>query len=140
SHWIRAVITVVALVAAYVLISIVPSVAEMLPTIIVLTVVFAIAFAVLNVIGPLVIRVQVRRLLRRVLRADQRLSSRPVREARKAAWRQVSGIARGSFIAVFAATAVALLDVKGNGSQEDRQLALDIRTGVTITLVAAFLM
>lgn len=140
SHWIRAVITVVALVAAYALISLVPSAAEMLPTIIVLAVVFAIAFAVLNLIGPWVIRVQARRRLRRAHRADQLLSARTVLESPKAAWRQVSGIAMASFIAVFAGTAVALLDVMGTGSSTDLQLAVDIRTGVTITLVASFLM
>ncbi|MFB8387778.1 FtsX-like permease family protein [Microbacterium sp. NPDC055910] len=140
SHWIRAVITVVALVVAYVLISAVPSAAEMLPTIIVLSAVFAIAFAVLNVIGPWAIRLQARRRLRRATRADQLLSARTVLEAPKAAWRQVGGIAMASFIAVFAGTGVALLDVMGNGSIEDIQLAVDIRTGVVITLVASFLM
>jgi hypothetical protein len=140
AHWFRAVITVAALVAAFTLISLVPSAAEMLPTIIVLTVVFAIAFAVLNVIGPWVIRVQARLRLRRAKRPEQLLSARTVLESPKAAWRQVSGVAMASFIAVFAGTAVALLEVMGTGSVEDVQLAVDIRTGLIITLVATFLM
>ncbi|KAA9132320.1 FtsX-like permease family protein [Microbacterium caowuchunii] len=140
AHWFRAVITVAALVAAFALISLVPSAAEMLPTIIVLTVVFAIAFAVLNVIGPWVIRVQARLRLRRAKRPEQLLSARTVLESPKAAWRQVSGVAMASFIAVFAGTAVALLEVMGTGSVEDVQLAVDIRTGLIITLVATFLM
>ncbi len=139
-HWMRAVITVVALVAAFVLISLVPSAASMLPTIIVLTAVFAIAFAVLNVIGPWVLGIQARRRLRRADRPDQLLSARTVLESPKAAWRQVSGIAMASFIAVFAGSAVAALEVMGAGSREDIQLAADIRTGVIITLVASFLM
>ncbi|QEW00928.1 FtsX-like permease family protein [Microbacterium caowuchunii] len=140
AHWFRAVITVAALVAAFALISLVPSAAEMLPTIIVLTVVFAIAFAVLNVIGPWVIRVQARLRLRRAKGPEQLLSARTVLESPKAAWRQVSGVAMASFIAVFAGTAVALLEVMGTGSVEDVQLAVDIRTGLIITLVATFLM
>jgi hypothetical protein len=140
SHWMRAVVTLVALVVAYALISIVPSAAEMLPTIIVLTAVFAIAFAVLNLIGPWAIRVHAGLRLRRARRADQLLSARSVLESPKAVWRQVSGIAMAGFIAVFAGTAVALLDVSGTGSTEDVQLAVDIRTGMTIILVATFLM
>ncbi|TFV85163.1 FtsX-like permease family protein [Microbacterium sp. dk485] len=139
-HWMRAVITVAALVAAFVLISLVPSAASMLPTIIVLTAVFAIAFAVLNVIGPWVLGIQARRRLRRADRPDQLLSARTVLESPKAAWRQVSGIAMASFIAVFAGSAVAALEIMGSGSREDIQLAADIRTGVIITLVASFLM
>lgn len=140
AHWIRAVIAVAALAAAFALISGVPSVADMLPTIVVLTAVFAIAFAVLNVIGPWAVGVQGRRRLRRATRPDQLLSARTVLESPKAAWRQVSGIAMASFIAVFAGTGVALIDVMGSGTVEDIQLAADIRTGVTITLVASFLM
>ncbi|MGV9192767.1 FtsX-like permease family protein [Microbacterium sp. MC2] len=140
SHWIRAVIAVGVLCVAFALISLVPAAADMLPTIIVLTGAFAIAFAVLNVIGPWVLRLQARLRLRRARRADQLLSARTVLEAPKAAWRQVSGIAMASFIAVFAGTAVALLDVMGTGNQADLQLAVDIRTGVIVTLVASFLM
>jgi hypothetical protein len=139
-HWIRAVITVIALGAAFGLISVVPGAASVLPTIVVLSVVFAIAFAVLNVIGPWAIGLQARRRLRRAQRADQLLAARTGLESPKAAWRQVSGIAMASFIAVFAGAAVAALEVMGGGSIEDVMLASDIRTGVTIVLVASFLM
>lgn len=140
SHWVRAVIGVGALGAAFALISFVPSVADMLLTIVVLAGVFAVAFAVLNVIGPWVIGVQARWRLKRSKRAEQLLSARMVLDAPKAAWRQVSGVAMASFIAVFAGTAVALLDAMGTGTLEDIQLAADIRTGLTITLIASFLM
>lgn len=140
AHWVRAVITIVAILVAFVLISVIPNATEALPTIIVLTIVFAIAFAVLNVVGPWALGIQARRRMRRAQRADQLLASRTVLESPKAAWRQVSGIAMASFIAVFAGSAVAALEVMGSGSAEDNQLAVDIRTGVTITLVATFLM
>jgi len=140
SHWIRAVITVLALVIAFAVISVFPSTSDMLPTIVILTAMFAVAFAALNVIGPWAIRLHARLRLRRANRADQLLSTRTVLEDPKAAWRQVSGIAMASFIAVFAGTAVSLLDVMGTGSTADIQLAADIRTGMTITLVASFLM
>lgn len=140
AHWMRAVVTVIALVAAFVLISVVPHATGMLPTIVVLTIVFAVAFGVLDVVGPWVLGVQARRQLRRANQPHHLLSARTVLESPKAAWRQVSGIAMTSFIAVFAGTAVAALEVMGTGATEDVQLAADIRTGVTITLVASFLM
>lgn len=140
AHWMRAVIGVGVLVAAFALITVFPSMADMLPTILVLTGVFAAAFAVLDVIGPWVIGVQARRRLKRANRPDQLLSARLVLDAPKAAWRQVSGVAMASFIAVFAGTAVALLDTMGTGSPADTQLAVDIRTGLIITLTASFLM
>lgn len=139
-HWIRAVLAVLALVAALILISVIPDAAEALPTIIVLSIAFAVAFAVLNVIGPWALGVQARRGLRRADRPAHLLAARTVLESPKAAWRQVSGIAMASFIAVFAGSAVAALEVMGNGSDVDLALAADIRTGVTITLIASFLM
>jgi hypothetical protein len=87
-----------------------------------------------------VLRLQARWRLRRASRAHQLLSARSVLDSPKAAWRQVSGIAMAGFIAVFAGTAVALLEVSGTGSAADVQLAVDIRTGMTITLVTTFLM
>ncbi len=140
AHWMRAVIAVAVLAIAFALIVAVPDAAGMLTTIVVLTGAFAAAFAVLNVLGPWVLRVQARIRLRLAKRPDQLLSARTVLDAPKAAWRQVSGIAMTSFIAVFAGTAVALLDVMGTGSTADLQLAVDIRTGLIITLVASFLM
>lgn len=140
AHWIRAVIAGIALIAAFVVISVVPDAAGMLPTIIVLTVAFAIAFAVLNVIGPWALRLQARWGLRRADGPEQLLAARTVLESPKAAWRQISGIAMASFIAVFAGSAVAALQVMGTGSPEDLALAADIRTGVTIILIASFVM
>ncbi|MGM1030141.1 MAG: FtsX-like permease family protein [Actinomycetota bacterium] len=139
-HWIRGVLAVLAMVVAFALISVIPDSAEALPTIIVLSAAFAVAFAVLNLIGPWAIGVQARRALRRADLPAQLLSARTVLESPKAAWRQVSGIAMASFIAVFAGSAAATLEVMGNGSAVDLALAADIRTGVTITLVASFLM
>lgn len=139
-HWSRAVIAVAVIAAAFVLISVFPSMSDMLPTIIVLSGMFALAFAVLNVVGPWVLGIQARRRLKRAKRADQLLSARLVLESPKTAWRQVSGIAMASFMAVFAGSAVAMLEVMGSGTTEDTQLAVDIRTGLIITLTATFLM
>ncbi len=139
-HWVRGVIAIVVIAVAFALISVFPSMSDMMPTIIVLSAMFAIGFSILNVVGPWVLGIQGRRRLKRAQRADQLLSARLVLESPKAAWRQVSAIAMASFMAVFAGSAVALLDVMGTGSEEDTQLAVDIRTGLIITLVSTFLM
>jgi hypothetical protein len=73
---------------------------------------------------------------------ERLLAARSILESPKAAWRQVSGVAMTSFVAVVAGTGVALMDAAG-GAELDRESAIlidDIRTGVIITLVASFLM
>lgn len=139
-HWIRVVITAVVLLAAVLLIRFVPAVAGMLPTIIVLSVVFGAGFAVLNVIGPWALSLQAKRRVRRAVRADQLISARIVLDSPKAAWRQVSGVAMTSFMAVFAGTGVSVLNMMSTGDSGAVELLADIQTGVIITLVASFLM
>src|SRR5690606_14334611 len=59
----------------------------------------------------------------------------------KAAWRQVSGVAMASFMAVFAGTGVAMVDtMSAPGAGVEAYLGADIRTGLIITLVASFVM
>lgn len=65
-----------------------------------------------------------------------------VLDSPKAAWRQVNGIAMASFMAVFAGTGVSLINAIGGeaAAASDVALAVDMRTGLIITLVASFLM
>lgn len=142
AHWFRAVIGVSVIALVFVLVKVFPSIAELATTIVVLAVLFAIALAVLNVLGPWVLKVSASRQLRRAERADRLLAARLVLESPQAAWRQVSGIAMASFMAVFAGTGVSLMDVMRGGemSAADVALVTDIRTGLIITVVASFLM
>lgn len=141
-HWFRAIIGISVLALVFVIVKVFPSVAGLAVTITVLAGLFAVALAVLNVIGPWVLKVSASRQLRRAERADRLLAARLVLDSPKAAWRQVSGIAMASFMAVFAGTGVALMNVMNSGeaTDADAALAVDMRTGLVITLVASFVM
>lgn len=141
-HWFRAIIGISVIAIVFTLVKIFPSIAGFTTTIVVLAVLFAVALAILNVIGPWVLKVTASRQLRRAERADRLLAARMVLDSPKAAWRQVSGIAMASFMAVFAGTGVSLMNVMGSEALDgaDAALAVDMRTGLLITLVASFLM
>lgn len=141
-HWIRAVIAAGAVAIAFVLIKVFPSVGSLVATIAVLAGVFGAVLAVLNVVGPWVLKVSASRQLRRAEQPERLLAARIVLDSPKTAWRQVGGIAMASFMAVFAGTGVALLDVMGGegATASDIALADDIRTGLVITLIGSFLM
>ncbi|WP_238146593.1 FtsX-like permease family protein [Ornithinimicrobium murale] len=105
---------------------------------------FGLTMAVLNLVGPwllgVVARVQVRRATGRHA-AERLLAARTVLDSPKAAWRQVSGVALTSFIAVFAGVGLAVTDAmagSGASSQEDALLLADLRTGIALTLLISF--
>ena len=140
-HWLRAVLAVVFVAVAFAFISVFPRTADIVVTIVVLAAVFAGALAVLNLIGPWALKVHAKQRLRRADRPAKLLAARTVLDSPKAAWRQISGVAMASFIAVFAGTGVAVMSkAEGSESAENIMLAADIRTGLIITLVASFLM
>jgi hypothetical protein len=140
-HWMRAVVAGAVIVAAFATMQLFPGTAGLMITIVVLAGMFAAALAVLNLIGPWALKVRANRTLRRAETASRLLSARLVLESPKAAWRQVSGVAMASFIAVFAGTGVALVDSMGAPETgAEAYLGTDIRTGLIITLIASFLM
>lgn len=141
-HWIRAVLAAGAVAVAFVLIKVFPSIGGLVTTIVVLAGLFAAVLAVLNLVGPWVLKVSASRQLRRAEKPERLLAARIVLDDPKAAWRQVGGIAMASFMAVFAGTGVALLNVMSasDTSAADAALAADIRTGLVITLIGSFLM
>ncbi|MFE6994947.1 FtsX-like permease family protein [Microbacterium sp. NPDC057659] len=138
----RAVIVAVAVAAAFVAIKVLPSIAGALFVTVGIAAVFAVVLGLLNLIGPWVLGVRARRQLRRAETPERMLAARMVLDAPKAAWRQVSGIAMASFMAVFAGTGVALMDVMSTGDvrAEDLALVTDMRTGLVITLIGSFIM
>lgn len=140
-HWIRAVLAVVVIAGAFALVQVFPGTTGLVVTIVVIAGMFAAALAVLNLIGPWALKVQARRSLKRAEHPARLLAARLVLDSPKAAWRQVSGIAMASFMAVFAGTGVALMStMSATDAPENVMLADDIRTGLIITLVASFLM
>ncbi|TPW76903.1 FtsX-like permease family protein [Schumannella sp. 10F1B-5-1] len=103
---------------------------------------FAGALALMNLVGPWLIAVVARRRVRSASTPERLLAARVILESPKAAWRQVSASATAAFVAVFAGTGAALLNLMNAGDLRDQDalLALDIRTGVIVTVVGTFLM
>ncbi|MEV7649793.1 permease [Arthrobacter sp. NPDC089319] len=102
---------------------------------------FAAGLAVLNLVGPWAVAVMGRRQLRKAATAEKLLAARSILEFPKAAWRQVSGLAMTSFVAVFGGTGVAMTDgAPGPVSGPEQFLSGDIRTGILITIVVSFVM
>lgn len=97
---------------------------------------FAGTLAILNLIGPWFLGLRARAQARRAKDAVALLAARRVTEDPRAAWRQVSGVAMASFVALFAGSGVALLS--GVTPQDGDLLFDDMRTGVLITVIGSF--
>lgn len=102
--------------------------------------------AVLNLLGPFLLRVRARLALRRGGTGQRGvarlLAARTVLDDPRSAWRQVSGVAMVSFVAVVVGTALALVDdaTPGPGPVDPFQATFlaDLRTGIYLTIGLAF--
>lgn len=102
---------------------------------------FGVALLALDLIGAWVLGIFGRAKAKRAQRPADLLAARQVLESPRAAWRQVSGVAMASFVAVFAGSGVALLDVVDeSAASADAFPVADIRTGIIITVIASFVM
>ncbi|WBU37366.1 FtsX-like permease family protein [Homoserinibacter sp. YIM 151385] len=103
---------------------------------------FAATLAVLDLVGPWMLRIVARVRLRRASTPARLLAARRILDSPKDAWRQVSGVAMATFTAVFTGIGVAVLELAGGIDPSDPEggmLLVDIRTGVIVTVVGAFL-
>ena len=115
--------------------------------IVILGTAFGLTMVVLNLIGPLLVRLSAQFLLRRAERrpvAPRLLAARTMLDDPKGAWRQVSGIAMTSFMAVFGGVGVAVSSIAGTTENseleaQDRMVAGDILTGVLVTIAISFI-
>jgi hypothetical protein len=140
-HWLRVVIAVVVVGIAFLMMAVLQVAGSVMIILAMLALAFGGSLAVLNLIGPWVIRLVARGQARRAKTPARLLAARAVLESPKAAWRQVSGVAMASFMAVFAGTGVALLGAFGEAADaEGLELFADIRTGILITVIGSFLM
>lgn len=141
--WLRVAIGAVVVVLAFGLMSVLQVAGSAMAIIAFLAAAFGGTLAVLNLVGPWVIRLVAQGQARRAKRPAKLLAARTVLESPKAAWRQVSGVAMTSFMAVFAGVGLAIVDLAGSGAELDREsleLFADVRTGILITVIGSFLM
>ncbi|GAA1797889.1 FtsX-like permease family protein [Leucobacter iarius] len=105
---------------------------------------FGIALLALDLIGAWVLSLFGKGKVRRAQRPADLIAARLVLESPRAAWRQVSGVAMSSFMAVFAGSGIALMSMAdaeaGDLVGPERFLIGDIRTGIAITVIGTFLM
>jgi hypothetical protein len=141
-HWLRLVIGVVVVALAAGVIAVLQVAASAVMILVMLGLGFGGALAVQNLVGPWVIRLVARSQVRSAKSPAKLLAARSVLESPKAAWRQVSGVAMTSFMAVFAGSGVAVLGSFGGAAPdlESKLLFDDIRTGILITVVGSFVM
>lgn len=132
----RAVAAVVALLIALAASKLLPGAREATPIVIGLLVTFGLPLAAVNLIGPWYLGRSARRRARRADDAAGLIAARSVLESPKATWRQISGVAMTSFVAVVVAAGLSFLDTYA--SELDRILADDIRTGVLLTVAISF--
>jgi hypothetical protein len=142
-HWMRVVIGLGVVAVTFIAMSVLQLASGFGVVLTILAVGFGGTVAVLNLVGPWVLRLVASGQAKRAKTPTRLLAARSILESPKAAWRQVSGVAMTSFMAVFAGVGVALLGVaadSGKADDQSLQLFADIRTGVIITVVASFLM
>ncbi|TBN56439.1 FtsX-like permease family protein [Glaciihabitans arcticus] len=139
-HWIRAVIAVVVIAATYGVMGVIGAGFPLAVMLTVIAVGFGGTLAVLGLVGPWVVRIMGRVQLRRAKTPARLIAARGILESPKEAWRQVSGVAMTSFMAVFAGTGVGVMTALSGGATEDLELLYDIQTGVLITVIGSFLM
>jgi hypothetical protein len=138
-HWVRLTLGVVAVIVVYTAMTLLRADAGVITVLLVFGLGFGLTIAVLNLAGPFVLRLVAKAGVRRAKTPQRLLAARGILESPKAAWRQVSGVAMTSFIAVFAGVGIAVTNSMSSGS-DSLEFVFDIRTGVIITLVASFLM
>lgn len=106
---------------------------------------FGMALLSIDLIGAWVLSLFGRAKARRSQKPEDLLAARFVLESPRAAWRQVSGVAMSSFVAVMAGSGIALMDMSAPSSTAnvdplDRYLVADITTGIMITVIGTFVM
>lgn len=141
--WLPALIAVVGLIVASLVTSNLSVLGGLTAIIAAIGIALAITLFAIDVIGAWVLGMLARRQARKAQRPAQMLGARAILESPRSAWRQVSGVAVASFVAVFAGAGVSLLGMMDSGAEQagfDRFLASDIRTGVIIVVVGTFVM
>jgi hypothetical protein len=141
-HWMRAVIALVVIAATVIALQLLQVAGSMIVIAAILGIGFGGTLSILGLVGPLIIGAFARRQARRAQTPTRLIAARSILESPKAAWRQVSGVAMTSFMAVFAGVGIAMTGTAEAGGTDPEGMALliDIRTGVIVTVVASFLM
>jgi len=141
--WLPALIAVIGLIVASLITGNLSAFGGVAAIIAAVGIALTITLFAIDMIGAWVLGMTARRQARRAQKPAQLLAARAILESPRAAWRQVSGVAVASFVAVFAGAGVSLLGVMESSGEQigpEKYLVSDIRTGVIIVVVGTFAM
>ncbi|UYQ76856.1 permease [Glutamicibacter sp. JL.03c] len=141
--WLRAVITVGGVLLLCLVFSNLGMVAQGIATMLAVIIIgFGLGLLVLNLVGPYLVSKVGQSKLKKAETPQQLLAARMILENPAESWRQVSGVAMASFVAVVGGSGAAMM--KGSPAQESSNswydyLPGDILTGVLVTLAITFI-
>lgn len=141
--WRSALIALGAIALAFTLMNNLAGLGSLAAVLAVMGVALTVTLFAVDVIGVWLTAVRARGQARRAQTPERLLAARAILESPRAAWRQVSGVAMASFMAVFAGAGVALLGViddAGASAEIGAHIVDDIRTGIIVTVVGTFVM
>lgn len=142
-HWKRALMTVGGIAVLYLLFSNLGTVAKDIATVITVIVAgLGLGLLVLNLVGPYLVSKVGQSKLKKANAGQQLLAARMILEDPAGSWRQVSGVAMASFVAVVGGSGAALMKHSEAEVVEASwydYLPGDILTGVMVTLVITFI-
>ncbi len=136
-HGSRPVIALAVLVAAGGALTLAAGSTELLILVVVMCGAFFGAIAVMNLVGPWALRLVAAGQLRATRSVAGLIAARTVLEDPRAAWRQVSGVAMTTLVAVIAGAVVTMTEGAADSTDP---LIPDIRTGMLLTMGMAFVM
>lgn len=141
--WKRALITVGSIGVLYLVFSNLGSVAqEMAVLIVVIVAGLGFGLLVLNLVGPYLVSKVGASKLKKASSPQQLLAARMILESPAESWRQVSGVAMASFVAVVGGSGAAMMKLTESEVVESSwydYLPGDILTGVLVTLAITFI-
>lgn len=143
SPWLAALIAVAGIVIAGLVMGNLGSFGGLVAIITALGIALTIALLAIDAIGAWVLGALARRRARTARSPEQLLGARAILESPRAAWRQVSGVAMSSFVAVFAGSGIAMMGVMESGAPltgPEAFLVPDVRTGIIVTVIGTFVM
>ncbi|XKH57529.1 permease [Citricoccus nitrophenolicus] len=140
-HWVRVVLAVAGLALAQVVLNAFGA-ANMMVLLIIMLVGFSLPMIALHFIGPWLVGVVTRRTCCRADTAEKLVAARNVLESPQQAWRQIGGLAVTVYIGVVGGAGMGLANsVSADGMRtEDLLLVADLRTGVLLTMLIAFVL
>ncbi|MGO2808777.1 MAG: FtsX-like permease family protein [Glutamicibacter arilaitensis] len=102
---------------------------------------FGFGLLIMNLIGPFLVSKVGKRKLRKANTPQELLSARMILESPAESWRQVSGVAMASFVAVVGGSGAAMMSTTDDGLSRGTWLEhvpADVTTGVLVTLAISF--